>query len=83
MAGHLSLLTWPDYIDPLTLWQFEQESGMQVELEIVPSAVELIERMKCGQPLPDVLVPPDYAVRELGMEGRLAELDHQQNNLWY
>jgi len=46
-------------------------------LEIVPSAVELIERMKDGeQPSVDVLCPPDYAVRELGGENLLHPLDH-------
>jgi hypothetical protein len=38
-------------------------------VDIVPSAVELIERIKSGSTPPDVLVPPDYAVRELGAEG--------------
>ncbi len=76
MTQQLTLLTWPDYINPLTLEQFESEYQAEVNLEIVPSAVELIERMKSDGPMPDVLCPPDYAVRELGAEGRLAELDH-------
>lgn len=76
MAQQLTLLTWPDYINPLTLEQFEAEFQAQVILEIVPSAVELIERMKSGGTMPDVLCPPDYAVRELGGEEQLAELDH-------
>ena len=76
MAQQLTILTWPDYINPLTLEQFESEFTAKVNLEIVPSAVELIERMKSDGPMPDVLCPPDYAVRELGAEGRLAELDH-------
>jgi len=76
MTQQLTLLTWPDYIDPVTLEQFESEFGVKVNLEIVPSAVELIERMKSGGPAPDVLCPPDYAVRELGAQGRLAALDH-------
>lgn len=76
MIQQLTLLTWPDYIYPLTLEQFESEFQAEVNLEIVPSAVELVERMKSDGPMPDVLCPPDYAVRELGAEGRLAELDH-------
>ncbi len=73
----LTLLTWPDYISPETLSQFERESGVRIELEIVPSGVELVERMRsAGSPSPDVLVPPDYAVRELHAEGRLLQLDH-------
>jgi len=78
MAGRLSLLTWPDYINPLTLLQFEAEFGTVIGLEIVPSAVELIEKMKTGKGQQDVLVPPDYAVIELGELGLLTELDHEQ-----
>jgi len=87
MERHITLLTWPDYINPVTLEQFESEFGIKVNLEIVPSAVELIERMRNDgrvvaplapriETIPDVLCPPDYAVRELGAEGRLAALDH-------
>jgi spermidine/putrescine transport system substrate-binding protein len=76
MSGRLSLLTWPDYIDPRTLRQFEAEFDARIELEMVPSAVELIERMKTGNGTQDVLVPPDYAVRELGNLGLLNILDH-------
>jgi len=72
----LTLLTWPDYINPKTIEQFESEFEAKVVLDIVPSAVELIERMKGNGPAPDVLCPPDYAVRELGAENRLAALDH-------
>ncbi len=84
MASELTLLIWPDYVNPQTLEQFEAESGIQVKTEIVPSAVELIERMRAAGPAPDVLVPPDYAVRELAAEGRLLTLDHQRlSNLQY
>ncbi len=76
MENELALLTWPDYINPLTLEQFELEFGVRVRVEIVPSAVELVDRMRAAGPPPDVLVPPDYAVRELSAEGRLLTLDH-------
>ena len=78
MNSTLTLLTWPDYVDPLTIEGFEKEFGVQVRLEIVPSAVELIERMQAKDPGVDVLVPPDYAVRELNAQGRLLALDHSQ-----
>ena len=76
MTKTLTILTWPDYIDPKTLRQFESEFGVPVQLEIVPSAVELIERMQMDDPGVDVLLPPDYAVRELNGQSRLALLDH-------
>jgi spermidine/putrescine transport system substrate-binding protein len=78
MSKALTLLTWPDYVDPQTLQQFESEFGISVELDIVPSAVELMERMQSQKSGVDVLVPPDYAVRELNAQGRLLSLDHSQ-----
>ena len=78
MTQSLILLTWPDYIDPQTLHQFESEFGISVQLEIVPSAVELIERMLTPGPGVDVLIPPDYAVRELNSKSQLLKLDHAQ-----
>ena len=75
MANGLTLLTWPDYIDPRTLRQFESEFGIAVRLDIVPSAVELIERMQVADPGVDALVPPDYAVRELNAQNLLHTLD--------
>jgi spermidine/putrescine transport system substrate-binding protein len=74
----LTILTWPDYINPHTLQQFESEFGVAVQLDIVPSAVELVERMQFSNPGVDVLVPPDYAVRELNAQNRLAALDHSR-----
>jgi len=73
---HITLLTWPDYVSPLTLQGFEESCGIEVHLEIVPSAVELVERMQAKSAGIDALVPPDYAVRELHTQGRLARLDH-------
>ena len=75
METELTLLTWPDYVNPLTLEQFELEFGVRVNVEVVPSAVELVELMRSLESPPDVLVPPDYAVRELDAEGRLLTLD--------
>jgi Spermidine/putrescine-binding periplasmic protein len=78
MSKTLTLLTWPNYINPQTLQEFESEFGVRVELDIVPSAVKLIERMQSQNPGVDVLIPPDYAVRELNSQSRLLKLDHTQ-----
>lgn len=75
MNKTITLLTWPDYINPQTLQQFESEFEVKVVLEIVPSAVELMERIQTQNPGVDVLVPPDYAVRELNGRGGLLKLD--------
>ena len=46
MEKDLILLTWPDYINPLTIEQFQAAFDVKVKLEIVPSAVELIDRLR-------------------------------------
>lgn len=74
----LTLLSWPDYIDPQTVEQFTREYGIAVQIETVPSAVELVDRMRAPGPPLDVLCPPDYAVRELQSENRLHLLDHNK-----
>ena len=74
--NQIKLLTWPDYVSPKTLIDFENEYQVRVQLEIVPSAIELMERMRASARSIDVLVPPDYAVRELAGAGRLLGLDH-------
>lgn len=76
MEKDLVLLTWPDYINPLTIEQFQATFDVNVKLEIVPSAVELVDRLRETGGSPDVLCPPDYAVRELNGEQRLRPLDH-------
>src|SRR5512147_163111 len=78
MAQELVILTWPDYINPLTIDQFQIEFQILVRLEIVPSADEMVERMRADGPSPDVLCPPDYTVRELRSEERLLTLDHDR-----
>ena len=76
MEQELTILSWPDYINPLTIEQFQEEYGVRVRFEIVPSAVELMARMRAPGPPPDLLCPPDYSVRELSGEGLLLPLDH-------
>ncbi len=76
MREHLSLLIWPDYVDPARLAAFERENGVQIQLEIIASAAEIIQRMKSPTTPPDLLTPPEYPVRELNTAGLLAQLNH-------
>jgi spermidine/putrescine transport system substrate-binding protein len=78
MPNRLTVLSWPDYISPATLAQFQAEFDIAVTVETAPSAVELVDRLRSSGPPPDVLCPPDYAVRELNSEHRLSPLDHDR-----
>lgn len=71
----LSLLTWPGYVSPATLEAFTRETGIAVEPAIVPSANEIVTRLRSRESTVDLLVPPDYAVRQLAAEGMLLPLD--------
>jgi RNase P/RNase MRP subunit p30 len=57
--NRLRLLTWPAYINPLSLQQFEHEFSAPVELIIVPGAAELMEQMQTHSQEVDALVPPE------------------------
>ncbi len=72
----IKVLTWPDYINPQSLREFEAEYAVGVELVVVSSSATLVERMRLNSANIDVLVPPDYAVRELESLHRLDILDH-------
>lgn len=78
MDRELTILSWPDYIDPQTLVQFERQFGARVNIEIASSADEMLARVRTSIEPPDLLCPPDYVVRELGVEGHLLELDHSR-----
>jgi len=78
LQKELTILSWPNYISPLTLEQFEGEFEARVQVEAAPSAVELMARMRAPGAPPDVLCPPDYAVRELSAESRLLRLDQDR-----
>jgi spermidine/putrescine transport system substrate-binding protein len=71
----LTLLSWPDYISPVTLRCAEDLLGLYIVIEVVPGAPEMLARMREGTGI-DVLCPPEYVVRELAAENRLLPLDH-------
>jgi spermidine/putrescine transport system substrate-binding protein len=71
----LVLLTWPDYLSPESAAEFEAERGIALQTEVVASADELLARLRGSDPAPDLLCPPDYAVRQLWAEGLLLPLD--------
>lgn len=75
MTATLNLLTWPGYVSPATLEAFALETGITVELDAVSSVDEIVARLRRGEPPLDLLVPPDYAVRQLAGEGLLLPLD--------
>ena len=78
MKSRLALLTWPDYLSPEGKAEFEAEFELSLELEIIASADELLARMRAAGPAPDLLCPPEYAVRQLKQEGLLLTVDRRR-----
>ncbi len=72
----IRVLTWPDYIDPRSLREFEAEYSVNVELDTAPNAVEIVKKIHLNSRNVDVFVMPDYAVHELESLRRLDYLDH-------
>lgn len=74
----IRVLTWPDYIDPRSLREFEAEFGAAVEVITAPSSAELVQRMRVNSANIDVLVPPAHVIRELDSLHCLDILDHSR-----
>jgi spermidine/putrescine-binding protein len=75
MSKSLRILIWPDYLAPENVRRFEAEFNLTVQLDIIPSAVELVQKVVNGDTPTDVICPPDYAVRELDRDNRLLVLE--------
>ena len=77
MVNELNLLSWPDYISPATVEQFQKEFQVAVRVHSVAGAVEMMGKLHQATP-PDVLCPPEYLVPDLSAEGLLLELDYSR-----
>jgi len=78
-APLLNLHNWTDYVNPETLDGFRKETSIFVYQTIYGSNEELRANIKENPPgTYDVVVPSDFAIREMIDEGLLLRLDHAQ-----
>jgi len=72
----ISVLAWADSFDRAWIQKFERETGITVCLNYCTTNEELFVKLRTsGGTGYDVIVLSDYAVRQLGQEGLLKQLD--------
>lgn len=80
----LYIATWPLLIDAQYIKNFEQETGIKVELTYFERSEELYSKLKAteGQGY-DLIFPSDYTVHLLIKEGLLKKIDKSRLDFWH
>lgn len=74
-AGELFFYNWSNYFPPELLEKFEQETGIDVTLDVYDSNETLLAKLQAGAAGYDVIVPSDYMVKIMIDEGMLEKID--------
>lgn len=61
----LNIYSWPDYIQPEAIPEFERRFGIKVVYDTVSSNESLIAKFQAGASSYDIVVPSNYAVTKL------------------
>ena len=72
----VNVCSWGEYIDESLIQEFEEQTGIKVNYQTVPSNEELYSILSMGGANYDVVVPSDYMISQLIEEGMLAELNY-------
>ncbi|NJL33002.1 MAG: spermidine/putrescine ABC transporter substrate-binding protein [Chloroflexaceae bacterium] len=75
LSDELYFFNWSDYIDPQILEDFEAEYGVRVVQDLYDSNEAMLPKIRAGNSGYDIVVPSDYAVEVMILEGLLAPLD--------
>ena len=73
--GELFLYNWSNYMPPELLEKFEQETGIDVTLDVYESNEAMLAKLQAGAAGYDVVVPSDYMVGILIDEGLAEKID--------
>jgi len=73
--GELFLYNWSNYMPPELLETFEQETGIEVTLDVYDSNEAMLAKLQAGAAGYDVVVPSDYMVGILIDEGLAEKID--------
>lgn len=77
-AATLNLFHWADYIPDSLLLQFEQETGIRVQMDVYTSNEEMLAKLMAGGlGLYDLAVPSDDHVEIMIAQGLLEPIDHR------
>jgi spermidine/putrescine transport system substrate-binding protein len=79
----INVFAWGDILEPSIIKNFEEETGIKVNLSYYSSNEELIVKLKAtGGEGYDLIIPSDYAVNVLIQEDLLKEIDQEKLNFW-
>ena len=66
---------WGDYIDEEVLEIFEEETGYTVVYDMFETPENMYTKIVNGKTSYDVIIPSDYMIERMAVEGRLEEID--------
>jgi spermidine/putrescine-binding protein len=75
-AGRLNIYIWSEYLPQEVIDQFSRETGIEVNFDLYDSNEALLQKLQSGVADYDVVVPSDYMVKILILEGLIQPLDH-------
>ena len=73
----LHIYTWGEYTGENIIGDFEEETGAKVILDTFDSNEQMYIKVANGESF-DILVPSDYMIQRLILEGYLQKLDHSK-----
>lgn len=73
----LNIYSWPDYIHPDAIPEFEKRYGIKVVYDTVSSNEGLLAKFQAGASNYDIIVPSNYIVSKLKELNLLQEIDHR------
>lgn len=74
----LNIYSWPDYIQPEAIPEFERRYGIKVVYDTVSSNEGLIAKLQAGASDYDIIVPTNYAVTKLRKMKLLLPIDRDR-----
>ncbi|WP_449280690.1 ABC transporter substrate-binding protein [Leucobacter sp.] len=74
-SGVVNLFNFTNYINPETLEQFTEDTGITVNVDTFSSAEEMVAKVKTGSATYDVVTVSDYVAEDLIASGQLLEID--------
>ena len=66
---------WGDYIDESVLDKFEEETGYKVNYSLFETCEDMYTKIVNSKASYDVIIPSDYMIERMAVEGLLAEID--------
>lgn len=73
--GQVVVYNWGEYIDPETIEQFEEETGIKVVYDEFETNETMYPKVEAGASTYDVICPSDYMIQKMIDNNLLAELN--------